>query len=87
MGAMKRFAEDVSVEMGFGGELNDLVLTEAHRQLEAVSIRCRRVVNDDHPGNSDILEIEISLVKGSSAWAPDIDLMDRRERNATCPRH
>ncbi len=36
MGAMKRFAEDVSVDMGLDGELNDDVLAEAQRRLDEV---------------------------------------------------
>jgi len=35
MGMMKRYAEQVSEEMGFDGELNDQVLTEADRRLKA----------------------------------------------------
>lgn len=35
MSAMKRFAENVSVEMGFDGELNDEVLAEADRRLKS----------------------------------------------------
>jgi len=37
MSAMKRFAEDVSVDMGYGGEINDEVLDEAQRRLDATS--------------------------------------------------
>lgn len=35
MSAMKEFAEDVSIEMGFGGEINDAVLSEAQRRLDS----------------------------------------------------
>ncbi len=38
MSAMKRFAEDVSVEMGFEGEINDEVLIEAQRRLIALNV-------------------------------------------------
>ncbi len=34
MGAMKRYAEDVSVDMGFGGEINEEVMAEAQRRLD-----------------------------------------------------
>ena len=34
MSAMKRYAEEVSVDMGFGGEINDEVLAEAQRRLD-----------------------------------------------------
>lgn len=33
-GAMKRFVEDVSVDMGLGGEINDEVLAEAQHRLD-----------------------------------------------------
>lgn len=39
MSAMKRYAEEVSVEMGFGGEINDEVLEEAQRRLDEVEAR------------------------------------------------
>jgi len=39
MGAMKAFAEEISVQMGFGGELNDEVLEEAQRRLTE-SVKC-----------------------------------------------
>jgi len=32
-GAMKRFLEDISVEMGFGGEINDRVIAEGQKRL------------------------------------------------------
>ena len=35
MGAMKRLAEDVSVDMGLGGEISEEVLEEAQRRLQA----------------------------------------------------
>ena len=35
MSQMKRFAEQVSIEMGFNGELNDEVLEEAQRRLQS----------------------------------------------------
>ena len=34
MGAMKRYAESVSEEMGFNGEINDEVIEEAQRRLD-----------------------------------------------------
>ena len=34
MAMMKRYAEEVSVELGFGGELNDQVLQEAQRRID-----------------------------------------------------
>lgn len=34
MGAMKRYAESVSEEMNFGGEINFEVLAEAQRRLD-----------------------------------------------------
>jgi hypothetical protein len=34
MSAMKRFAEQVSVELGFDGEINEEVLAEAQRRLD-----------------------------------------------------
>ena len=34
MGAMKRYAEDVSVDMGFDGVINDEVMVEAQRRLD-----------------------------------------------------
>lgn len=39
MGAMKRYAEDVSVDMGFEGEINDEVLMEAQRRLDEAEAR------------------------------------------------
>lgn len=36
MGAMKRFAENVSDEMGFGGFINEEVMLEAQRRLEQI---------------------------------------------------
>lgn len=33
MSAMKRFAENVSVDMGFGGEITGAVMHEAQRRL------------------------------------------------------
>jgi len=30
---MKRFLEDISVEMGFGGEINDRVIAEGQKRL------------------------------------------------------
>lgn len=33
MGAMKRYVEDVSVDMGLDGEITDDVVAEAQRQL------------------------------------------------------
>ena len=44
MSAMKRYAEDVSVEMGFHGELTDAVLVEAQRRLDEMS----EPVESDH---------------------------------------
>lgn len=38
---MKRFAEGVSIEMGYGGELNDKVLAEGQRRLNAKKPRTR----------------------------------------------
>lgn len=38
MSAMKRYAEQVSVEMGFGGEINDEVLAEAQRRLDETEV-------------------------------------------------
>lgn len=35
MGQIKRFAEEVSVELGFGGEINDRVLAEARSRFES----------------------------------------------------
>jgi len=37
MSAIKRYAEDISVEMGFDGELNDEVLREGQRRLDLTS--------------------------------------------------
>lgn len=34
MGLMKRYAEQISVELGFDGELNDEVLKEAQRRID-----------------------------------------------------
>jgi len=34
MGALKRFAENVSVDMGYDGEIDDEVLAEAERRLQ-----------------------------------------------------
>ena len=34
MGKMKKFAEDVSVELGFGGELTNEVLNHAQKKLK-----------------------------------------------------
>lgn len=34
-GAMKRMLEDISVEMGLGGEINDEVVAEGQRRLDA----------------------------------------------------
>ena len=42
MGAIKRFAEEVSVDMGLGGEINEEVLAEAQRRLD------RRTKLDDY---------------------------------------
>ena len=40
MSMMKRFAEEISVEMGFDGELNDQVLEEAQRRLKEKLVKC-----------------------------------------------
>ncbi len=37
MSYMKRFAEEVSISMGLGGEINDEVLAEAQRRLDGMS--------------------------------------------------
>jgi len=34
-GAMKRMLEDISVEMGYGGEINDEVMAEGQRRMDA----------------------------------------------------
>ena len=47
MSAMKRFAEDVSVDMGYDGEINDEVLAEAHRRLDATSDNTDNSVGTD----------------------------------------
>lgn len=36
---MKRYAENVSVDMGFEGEINDEVLAEAQRRLDEAEAR------------------------------------------------
>ena len=36
MGAMKRYAEQISMEMGFGGEINGAVLREGQKRLDAL---------------------------------------------------
>jgi len=38
MGAMKRYAEEISVEMNFGGEINSEVLAEAQRRLDEAEV-------------------------------------------------
>lgn len=42
MGAMKRYAEGVSVDMGFDGEINETVLIEAQRRLNDPEVKARR---------------------------------------------
>lgn len=37
MGAMKRYAEQVSVELGYGGEINGVVRREAQRRLDKLA--------------------------------------------------
>jgi hypothetical protein len=37
MGAVKRYLEELSEEMGFGGEINEEVLAEARRRAESKS--------------------------------------------------
>jgi len=39
MGAMKRYAESVSEDMGLDGEVNDDVLLEAQRRLDEAEAR------------------------------------------------
>lgn len=46
MGAMKRFAEDVSEELGYDGEINGDVINEAHRRLDQAAIEGRNVAVD-----------------------------------------
>lgn len=43
MGAMKRYAEQVSVELGYDGELNDEVLQEAQRRLDKLEGELRAI--------------------------------------------
>ncbi len=43
MGAMKRYAEEVSDDMGFGGEINEQVIAEADRRLLKAAARAREV--------------------------------------------
>jgi len=43
MSYMKRYAEEVSVSMGFGGEINDEVLAEAQRRLDAGQVESERL--------------------------------------------
>ncbi len=46
MGAMKRYAETVSTDMGFEGEINDEVMAEAQRRLDEAEVR-REQSNED----------------------------------------
>lgn len=41
MGMMKRYAEDVSVDMGLEGEITDGVLEEAQRRLDEAKARAQ----------------------------------------------
>lgn len=47
MGAMKRYAETVSVDLGFDGEINDEVMAEAQRRLDAAEVRRNVRERDD----------------------------------------
>lgn len=51
MSQMKRYAEEVSGEMGFGGELTDEVLIEAQRRLDGEAVACE-VVSESRRGCS-----------------------------------
>jgi len=48
MGMMKRFAEDVSAQMGLGGEITPAVLDVAQAKLNAIAVvdRVRRGIED-----------------------------------------
>ena len=56
MGAMKRFAEDVSVDMGYGGEINDHVLKEAQERLERQIEQAQHEVELQHDRETDEYE-------------------------------
>jgi hypothetical protein len=53
MGMMKRFAEEVSIEMGFDGELNDVVLEEASRRLHL----------EDNPHQQNLMKNRVIVMK------------------------
>ena len=56
MSLMKRFAEQVSVELGFGGEINDEVLEEAQRRLDQShtgEMRCTTHPSSEKPHTGD----------------------------------
>jgi len=84
MSEMKRFAEDVSVSMGLGGELTDEVLMEAQRRLDHARRGLRRngktesaTMLLEHQLNADVCEIKRlfgpimteSMVNDTFEWA------------------
>lgn len=60
MSAMKAFAEDISEEMGLGGEITDEVLEEADKRLKSLEIlrllvdRRKKEYRGDFAGLADI---------------------------------
>jgi hypothetical protein len=60
MSAIKRFAEAVSVEMGYGGELTPEVLKEADRRLKKdnQSTRPEHMNNDTANDNEEAFDTE-----------------------------
>jgi hypothetical protein len=55
MGQMKRFAEEVSVQMGYGGEINDFVLEVARTMLPQAH---KLMVNNPSPSCHNMVEEE-----------------------------
>lgn len=66
-GAVKQFAENVSVEMGLGGEITDEVLAEAQRRM-------------DQPPDERVAEAAKELASGLREAADKLDRLESLRR-------